>query len=334
MARAAGVSPATVSRALRGLPGVSEATRRSVNAAAERMGYVASPAAASLSTGRTHTVGILSPWVTRWFFSAVIDGALNQLTAASFDVLLSASDPAAGPPKWNLRGWAKRVDGILGITLPGGENFGAQLSAMRTPVVLVGDAPAGVPNVDIDDVGIGRVATEHLLSLGHRRIGFVGGGVGPFSLPVAARRRAGYERALADAGIASCPEIIVDADFSIAGGIDAGARILRLASPPTAIVAVCDETALGLIHALRDAGLLVPRDISVIGVDDHDVAGVSLLTTIAQPVRRQGLLAAQMLLQLMAGESVESVVLPTTLVVRETTARFHQDAHYALRSGA
>jgi len=321
VAREAGVSVATVSRALRGLPGVSAHTRKAVEAAATELGYVASPTAAALPTGRTRTVGVLAPWVTRWFFGAVIEGANKVFSGNGYDLLLYALDPVVGPQGWNVFALAKRVDGVLGLCLPPVSTQYAHLADAGSHLVVVGSGPAGTPAVNIDDVAVGRAATEHLISLGHRRIGFAAGGPPDLlQLPVAADRRRGCSEALRDAGLQLRPDDVFDAEFSIAGGEQAAAALLSRRERPTAIVAGCDEIAMGLVHGVRSLGLSVPGDLSVVGVDDHDMARLFGLTTIAQPAREQGRLAAQMLLDQIAGKEATPLLVPTSLVVRQTSA--------------
>lgn len=322
VAKAAGVSPATVSRALRGLPGVSETTREAVQAAAELLGYVASPTAAALPTGLTRTVGVLAPWVTRWFFTAVIEGANQVFARSGYDVLLFAADPDHDLPKAKLHTLSKRVDGLLILNLPWvSEALSGLASAERLQVVLVGSGPPDLPIVRIDDVRVGRCAAEHLISLGHRRIGFVGGEPEDVPhLPVAADRRAGCRAALQAAELDLMPRDVFPGDFTMASGEDAANWLLGMPDRPSAVVAASDELAMGLVHRLRQAGLQVPGDLSVVGVDGHDMAHLFGLTTVEQPVREQGRRAAEILLARMAGDPVGSQEFPTRLVVRETTA--------------
>lgn len=322
VARAAGVSVATVSRALRGLPGVSSSTREAVQAAAELLGYVASPSAASLPTGLTRTVGILAPWVTRWFFTAVIEGANQVLARSGYDVLLFAADPDHDLPKAKLHTLSKRVDGLLILNLPWvSAALSGLASAERLQVVLVGSGPPDQPIVRIDDVQVGRCAAEHLIALGHRRIGFVGGEPeGVPHLPVAADRRAGCRAALRAAGLDLAPQDVFPGDFTISAGEQAADWLLAMPDRPSALVAASDEVAMGLMHRLRQSGLSVPGELSVVGVDGHDMAHLFGLTTVEQPVREQGRRAAEILLALMAGDPVGSQEFPTRLVIRETTA--------------
>lgn len=319
VAREARVSPATVSRALRGLSGVSEATREAVREAAERLGYVASPAASSLSSGRTNTIGVIAPWVTRWYFTALIDGVNSVLAASGYDVMLFAADSDHDLSAGKLSTLAKRVDGLVVLCLP--ELAARAGESSSTTVVLVGAVRPGTTCVTIDDVEVGRLAGRHLLSLGHRSIGFIGmEHVSSRILPVAQWRHQGLTETMAAAGARMDPDHVIDAELSVAGGEAAADRLLALADRPTAVMTVSDEIAMGLIHRLRDGGLRVPGDLSVVGVDGHDMAGVFGLTTVVQPVRAQGALAARLLLDALAGQRIESTRCDVELVVRSTTA--------------
>ena len=198
------------------------------------------------------------------------------------------------------------------------------------PLVTVGSQIAGLPGVQVDDVHIGAEATRHLLALGHIRIGFLG--LDPddmYGFTVAADRHRGYTAALRQAGIEPEPLLTGLTGFSVQGGEAALAHQLEIADGdparmPTAYVAVSDEVAMGVLFAARCRGLRVPQELSVIGVDDHDLSYLFELTTVGQPVRLQGKLAAQMLLeQIETGRCPEPDVikLDAGLIRRNTTAR-------------
>ena len=324
VAALAGVSVGTVSRALRGQPGVAPDTRHRVKAAAGELGYVASPSAASLASGRTMAVGVVVPFITRWFFSSVVQGAEAVLADAGYDVLLYdlAGRADARTRLFGGRLLEKRVDAALLVTLA---LDSAERQAMRDlgrPVALVGGR-AGFPSVAIDDVQAGQTATQHLLELGHRRIAFVGldpAAKGTFH--VASDRRKGYRLALRRADVPVDPQLEVPGDFTVAGGRRAMRELMALANPPTAVFAASDEMAMGCLHAIRLAERRVPEDISVIGIDDHEMSTLHDLTTVAQPVIEQGRIAADLLLGLLRGDTppAADVVVPTRLVVRSTTA--------------
>jgi len=329
VARRAGVSTATVSRALSGNGHVSPSTRLKVKAAALELGYVVSSNASSLASGRMKNIGVVVPFLNRWFFSSVVEGAQKQLLHNGYDLTL-----------YNLTGGGEerrsvfehfllrqRVDAVIAISLELTESEVARLHALGKPLVGVGGPITGVRTLTIDDVAVARLATEHLLALGHTRIAHIGGNKDydlDFHLPT--NRRYGYEAALEGAGIQVAAELFQPADFTIRGGYQAAKQLLG--SPhnrPTAIFAASDEMAIGSILAARDLGLVVPRDVSVIGIDDHELADFFGLSTIAQFPQGQGAKAVEILMdQLHPGQHDQADLntpMPFELIVRSSTAR-------------
>lgn len=328
VARLAGVSTATVSRALRGLPTVSQATRDRVLAAATQLGYAASPSASRLAGGKTGAVAVVVPRITRWFFATVVEAAEEALHQGGYDLLLHNLGGSETERQRLLRTAAlhKRVDALMLVATPlQGADFDA-VTSLALPGVTVssGTGVPGWPSIRIDDIAAARLATNHLIESGHRRIAHISGDpADELAFTTHIDRRRGYREALGAAGITSDPALDVEEEFTVAGGERAVAELLRRGTLPTAIFAACDEIAMGAMAALRQAGLKVPEDISVIGIDDHDLAGVVGLTTVAQPAADQGRLAANILLgPLTGGEhpKEETVILPTRLIVRESTA--------------
>ncbi|MDO3702161.1 LacI family DNA-binding transcriptional regulator [Micromonospora sp. C28SCA-DRY-2] len=338
VARLAGVSTATVSRALRGLPTVSAATRRRVLAAAEQLEYAVSPSASRLAGGRTGTVAVVVPRITRWFFGVVVETVEEFLHQAGYDLLLYNLGGRERIRQRVLRtaNLHKRVDGIMLVATPLRAPDLTALAALDLPGVIVssGTGVPGWPCVRIDDVAAARTATRHLLDLGHRRIAHISGDPDDeLAFTTHLDRRRGYQEALRAAGLRPDPSLDVESQFTIDGGTRAAEELLRRGDPPTAIFAACDEMAMGAMTALREAGLRVPQDVSVVGIDDHDLAGALGLTTIAQPAAEQARLAARLLLDPLGGPVLDPltaptgdgppgfpVILPTRLVVRESTA--------------
>lgn len=324
VARAAGVSTATVSRALRGLPNVTDSTRERVRAVAERLGYVASPSAASLASGRTRTIGLISPWIHRWFFANVIEGAERSLRAEGFDVLLYTFDVRrqSRRPRVDLDVLRRRVDGVLVVGLPLEDDEVDALHTLQSPVVCVGWGRADQVTVRLDDHATAVEAVRHLVGRGHRRIACIGGApddVAPGSPPV--RRAEGWRDVLREAGLPVDESLLVPGGFDLEGGRAAMCRLLAEAPDVTAVFAASDEMAMGAILAARAAGLDVPGDLSVVGVDGHPLGELVGLTTMAQPAAEQGALAARLVLDMIAGvePALESLV-PTVLVERSSTA--------------
>lgn len=323
VARLAGVSTATVSRALRGLPNVSAEARTRVLAAARELDYVVSPSASRLASGQTRSVGVVLPYIGRYFFARALAGAEEVLRRAGYDVLLYAlPDDAARQDFFERMPLRRRVDAVLIITLPLNEAQIAQFRALDVPIGAVGMNLPGASGVGIDDLAAARTATHHLLNLGHRRIAMIGGGVSesepnPFVTPE--DRRAGYREALAGAGLPLRPEYEVDGKFTPSGGEQAMSQLLSLPEPPTAVFAQSDRMAMGAMHALHRAGLSCPADMSIVGFDDHEMSASVDLTTISQPMPEQGAVAAQQVLDALAGKPPAQVLLPTHLVLRTST---------------
>ncbi|MCW2607825.1 MAG: transcriptional regulator, LacI family [Frankiales bacterium] len=324
VAERAGVSTATVSRALRGVDRVSESTRARVLEAAAALGYVASPTAASLASGRTGVVGVLAPFLSRWFFAHALDGVERRLRVDGLHVLLcnvgsTRSSRSVLLDQQLLHG---RVDAVLVLSCDLEPEEVAALSGLRVPVATVGVDVAPWHLVGIDDVAAGRSAMEHLLGLGHRDVAYVGGDqVRDVHVATAVDRLDGIRQAAAAAGTPAPRELV--GDWTVAGGVAAGRRLLACTPRPTAVVAASDEMAVGVLCAAREAGVRVPQDLSVMGVDDHEFAFTHDLTTVAQPVEALGAAAAELLVDVLRhprGAAPRRVVtLPTSLVVRGST---------------
>jgi DNA-binding LacI/PurR family transcriptional regulator len=325
VARLAGVSTATVSRALRGLPVVSELTRLRVLEAAKQLGYVASPSASRLAGGKTQSVAVVVARITRWFFATVVEAAEETLHQAGYDMVLYnlGGRPESRRKVFSGTALSHRADALMLVCTPLDGPDIAAVDKLGIPVVAVSEAERQWPAVCIDDAAAARVATEHLLALGHRRIAHIGGeGADQLAGTVHVDRRRGYLETLRAAGVEPDPALDIKAEFTLPGAIRGTRELLRRGDPPTAIFAACDEMAMGAMTVLRQAGLRVPEDVSVIGIDDHDMAAVVGLSTVAQPAAEQGQLAASMLLEQLCGVSetpLGTTVLPTRLVVRGST---------------
>lgn len=323
VARAAGVSTATVSRALRGLPNVSATTRARVRTVATELGYVASPSAASLASGRTRTIGLISPWINRWFFANVIEGAERMLRQHGFDVLLYTFDARQGSerPPVDPSVLRRRVDGILVVGFPLAATEIEDLVGLGYPLVCIGWGGYGQVTVRLDDRATAIGATRHLVGLGHTRIAHITGApddVAPWSPPV--ERAAGWRTAMEEAGLETDLRLEAHGHFDLPGGRASTRELLERVPDVTAIFAASDEMAMGAILALRDAGRRVPEDVSVIGVDGHDLGELVGLTTMAQPANEQGAAAAQIVLNMIAGSvPPPELVYPTVLLERTST---------------
>lgn len=322
VARAAGVSAATVSRALSGRGRISDATRARVRAAAADLGYVVSSAASTLATGRASNIGVVVPLLDRWFYANVIDGIAETLAARGYDVTLysMSADRAQRDGVLDVSLRRGRVDGLIVLSLQLAEDEVDRLLALDLPVVGLGATSGRLPVLRIDDAAVAALATAHLLELGHRRIAHIGysrDGDHGFDTPTLRRR--GFEAAMADAGDATA--LFRPADFTLEDGHRAAGELLDLADPPTAIFAASDEMAFGAIFAAQERGLEIPRDLSVVGVDGHEMGGFLGLTTVAQFPHAQGELAASTLLSVIEdGVDAADAALPFELVPRTSTA--------------
>lgn len=324
VAQLAGVSKSTASRALSGSGYVSADTRQRVMDAAERLGYVASPNAASLVTGRTKNIGVMIPFISRWFFGQVLEGVETALRARGYDMTLYNVHPGESSSDVFTYFLARRrFDGIIAIAVEPAESDMALLRKLDKPIVGIGGSIPGVASIAIDDVAIARLATEHLLELGHTNIVHLGGlssEASDFSVP--RNRRAGFLAAVADAGL---PEgRVLESEMSIPGGYEVTANALSdTRSRPTAIFAASDELAIGAIIAARRLGIAVPSRLSVVGIDGHECAEMFSLTTIEQTPREQGETAVTTLVDAVEADElpVPGVSFhPTTLRVRNSTA--------------
>ncbi len=328
VARLAGVSAATVSRALRGVPGVAERTRTRVLAAAAELGYAISPAASSLATGRTGTVGVIVPYVERWYFARLIAGVERVLREAGISLLLYNLGDDTGRTRFfaglPLR---RRVDAVLVLSLPLSAIERELLLGLDVPLVTIGTEEPGADSVGIDDHGAAVTAMRHLVQLGHREIAFIGEDAPvPLGFTTPLRRLAAYREishaVCREDGRAPDAAFETGGGFTVAGGERAMGTLLGLPRRPTAVFAASDEMAFGALRALRRAGLRVPDDVSVLGFDDHDLAELLDLSTVAQPVAELGARAGERILaRLSDGKILTSpAILRTRLVLRGSTA--------------
>lgn len=334
VASRAGLSVATVSRALSGKTNVSPKSRRLAQDAARELGFVPSYHASSLASGRNHNVGLVVPNVQRWYFSSVVEGVSETLLAAGYDLTLYnvGEQPERRSSILNDFLLRKRLDAVIAVALVLSEDEIGQLLAVHRPIVGIGGVLRGASTIRIDDEGLARLATGHLIRLGHTRIAHITGDAGlnrDFNLPQL--RRKGFAAAMADAGLAVPQEWQVNADFTIQGAYAVGRQLLGAATErPTAIFAASDEMAIGVMLAARDFGLQVPHDLSVVGIDGHELGETFGLTTVKQNPRGQGSLAAATALALLSagkdsddgaeGGTAQDQEYPTEFVIRNSTA--------------
>jgi LacI family repressor for deo operon, udp, cdd, tsx, nupC, and nupG len=318
-----GVSIASVSRALRGAPGVSTETRERVQRVADELAYVVSPEASALSGGATGRVGVVVPKIDTWFYSSVVAGMADALQAADLDLMLCCLEGSAQRRLFfDMLPLRRKVDAVIVVAVPLSTGERARLDELNVPLAFLGGRPYGdLPWVGIDDQLAAEQAVAHLLRIGHRSIAMIQA-VDPEGMAWEGdkARVAGFHAQLERAGIDDPNAVTVE------WGIDGGARgmemLLSEPSVPTAVFCHSDEVAVGAVLTLRRAGIAVPQEISVIGVDNHPSAELVGLTTIGQPAHQQGAAAGEMVAGMLAGGAVAGPhrVLPTRLVVRGSTA--------------
>jgi DNA-binding LacI/PurR family transcriptional regulator len=327
VAREAGVSYQTVSRVLNDRPDVAPATRDRVQAIISRLGFQPNASARSLASKRTHTLGLITADFSDYFFTQVIVGAELEARAHGYRFMLGSTErnPQDEPAYLHLLA-ERHVDGIL-LAQPGAHSESQVLHELLNegvPVVTTAYylAGASLTVVDIDNIDGGYQAAKCLLDYGHREIAVI---TGPASWKSVSDRAAGYLRALHESGIEPRAELYAAGDWSYQSGYEAAQALLEHGCSFTAIFAQNDQMAIGALRALREAGLRVPRDVSVVGYDDIPAAAYAdpPLTTIRQPMREAGALAARLLIDAIEGRSAQphDVLLRTELAHRESCGK-------------
>jgi LacI family repressor for deo operon, udp, cdd, tsx, nupC, and nupG len=328
VARRAGVSVATVSRALRDMPNVSRSTRDRVLKAAADLQYAASPLASGLVTGRVRSVGVILPYAGRWFFAEVVRGIEEALREDGYDLVLHVlADARRRRDFFSSLPVRRRVDAVIVVALPLDHREIELLRSLGLPMACVAEPMSGVHGERIDNAAAARLAVQHLVNLGHRRIACIGGDLdGPERFSVPGLRTEGYRQAMADAGLTVRTDWERDGRFTARGGELAMTALLsQPGGRPTAVFCQSDEMAFGALRALRRSGLRCPDDVSIVGVDDHELAETFDMTTVAQPVVAQGAAAARWAVKALqvgtdAHTPVDEVnIHPARLVLRGST---------------
>lgn len=317
----AGVSYQTVSRVINGSDGVRPATKARVESAIDELGFRPNAIAQFMATGNTRTLTCLSPNLTDYTFACIIEGAEQEARQNGYYLFsASAPDESTFDQLVDQMIASRRTEGLLVINPYADDRF--TLLPDAVPTVFVGARPReeSVDSVALDDVGAGVLATQHLLDRGHRRIALI---CGPASEDCTQDRLAGYQTALAAAGIAPDASLVMEGDWSATSGYQALTRLLALDSPPTAIFAQNDRMAVGVLRAARDHARRVPQDLAVIGVDDMPLASYfdPPLTTLRQDLYAIGRQAAQLVIQAVEQPTSprQHLLLPAELVVRQST---------------
>ncbi len=323
IARMAGVTHSTVSRALRNSPLVSRETVDKIQRIASESGYRTSAAARSLVTRRSDTIGVVVTNIADPFVAGVVSGIEETADEHGLAVFLANSN---AEPEREVRVARKfeerRVDGIIVTASRVGAQYVQLLTHMRVPIVLLNNQH---PSLFANSVMIANVqasvdATRHLIGLGHRRIAYLGDRYGYQS---DTERFSGYRKALEESGISFEPLLVVHGDGKPEGAAAAMGQLLALPLPPTAVFCYNDMSALGAIRQSRTRGLRIPADLSVVGFDDLYISEYldPPLTTVRQPMRQMGRMAMETLLQIFSGaDSGHDLKVPGELIVRQSSA--------------
>ncbi|GIH16432.1 LacI family DNA-binding transcriptional regulator [Rugosimonospora africana] len=320
VAARAGVSVATVSKVLNGRYGVSAATNARVQEVIEELGYEASLVAQSLRNHRTNVIGILVADIEP-FSAELLKGAAEGIRGTGFEMVVYS----AGGRTSDRVGWERRYLSRLSGTLIDGAilvtptvvdvRFGAQVVAVDPHT-----GPTDLPTVDSDNLRGARLATEHLLSLGHRRIAML---TGRPDLQSAQLREQGFREAMSEAGVPVDPAHVQPGGYVPEVSTEAAGRLLAGADRPTAVFAANDQSAIATVDVAAKVGLRVPEELSVVGFDNIPEAALSVppLTTVEQPIHEMGRRAVDMVINLIHGRDIgpTHVTLPTRLVVRQST---------------
>ena len=320
VARRAGVCTATVSRTLNNPSMVSAKTAKRVRKAIEELRYYPNSQARSLVSGRSRILGLIVSDITNPFFPELVKGFEDFAIHDGYEILVSSTNYDSARMAICVRRMLERkVEGVAIMTSEMDKHLIDQFANGKVPMVFldVGPSGEGISNLVADyAMGINE-AVEHLLSLGHRRIGFISG---PPGLRSASIRRGAFLRSLNRFGIDQDRRLVAEADHTVIGGLAAMTGVLASPSPPTAILASNDLTAIGSMRAVRRAGLSVPGDISIVGFDDIQLAEFTEppLTTVRLPRRELAELAFRALLRRGTGRS--EIKIETHLVVRESTS--------------
>lgn len=327
VARKAGVGLGTVSRVLNNSPFVSEATRERVRVVIDDLHYVPNVTARRLSLGKTLTIAVIVPFFTRPSFIERLRGIEHTLTESDYDLIIYNVETVKRRDEC-MREIPHRdlADGVLILSLSPRDDDIPYLERADVPIVLVDanhNSLAALNRVIVNDVDGGEKATQYLIDLGHRKIGYISDYLeDPFNFTSSYDRFWGYRQALSRAGINFRPEFHAQGSHGRFEARILASQMLKLEDRPTAIFAASDTQAMGVVEAARELGLKIPEDLSIIGYDDIEVAEYLGLTTIRQMLYESGQRGVELLLNTIESKPVVPVceIMPTELVVRRTTS--------------
>ncbi|NCF65505.1 MAG: substrate-binding domain-containing protein [Chloroflexi bacterium] len=324
VAKRAGVGVGTVSRVLNDSDAVRETTRHKVQAAIEALNYSPSPVARYLSRGKSMAIGVIVPFFTNASVVKRLQGIVSVLAGSEYDLVLFDVENTENRDVLLtniLR--RKMVDGLLIVSLRPTDSDMEQFLEAAIPSVIVDASHPQLNSIVVDNVQGGRTATQHLIDLGHVKIGYISDFPdNPFNLSPVHDRHLGYLQAIQEVGIPYRPTYYREGSLDSQEACYLAEELLTLPDPPTAIFAYSDMQAIGVLEAARDLGLRVPEDLSVIGYDDIEAAEYLRLTTMRQSLFDSGVKGAKLLLDVMEDllPQPQEIILPTELVIRSSTA--------------
>lgn len=322
VARLAGVSQPTVSRALRGSPGVSANTRRRVLEAVDKLGYVTMESGRSLATRRTGRVGIVAGELSNPYFASLVEPLHRALARYGYGTILLPDEDESGFESGAL--YDGSLDGVMLTTLALGSPVAAELMRRRVPFVLVGREVAGSEDhaCVFDNFGGAREVADLLVDHGHERIGMI---LGPNQTSTARDREAGFREALAERGATLSSPAVLRGEFTVEHGYESLQALMRLTTPPTGVFCANDVIAIGALNAARKLGIAVPESLTIVGFDDISMSAweVFRLTTVRLDFEAMAEEACRLLVERMTTSSptVARKVIPVSLTLRHTHAR-------------
>lgn len=326
VARKAGVSPGTVSRAMNNSPLVNAETHERIMQAVRELDYIPNLLAQRLSTGRTLAIAVIVPFFTTPSVTERLNGVVSTLAKSKYDLVIhNIEEPEQRADCFRTIPRQDRVDGVLVISISPTDEEVPLLAEAGVPIVLIDahhSALSVLHQVTVDDIAGGKAVAEYLLELGHTRIGFIGDpSDNAFNFTSSRDRAFGYRRALEAAGIPYRTEYYEENPYGRREARESAKKMLTLPERPTAIFASSDVQAVGVLEAARELGLRVPQDLSVVGYDDVEVAEILGLTTMRQMLFESGQRGVELLLETLEKPETRPVyqVLPTELVIRDTT---------------
>ena len=323
VAQTAGVGVGTVSRVINNRPGVKQATREKVLAVIQQLHYKPDPIARSMISKRTNSLGVIVPFFTRPFFMEVLRGVEAVSARLGHELVLYNVETNAQRDRYfSDLPIHRKVDGLLIVSLPPDDSVSRRFSDSGMPIVLVDAYSPLLTSLVVNNVEGAYQAVRCLIEHGHRRIGFINGEIeGNFRFNQANDRLIGLHRALGEAGLLFEPELVFISEWNRNGGKLAALHLLSQPNRPTAIFAASDMQAVGVLEAAKELDISVPEHLSVIGFDGIEVSELLELSTVQQPMREMGEVAAMELVGLIENypQAPELIRFDTQLVERHTT---------------